>query len=332
MQMQMHKIRRLEKIIMNDNFIRDGVNLDKIKNHIFDILRDIQLEVHNVYIVGSITNRTIVFHIKSNNCLVVSLNRSISEIKSDIGFWFLLKNKEYNVSDHTSIITLTDDEIYMLKAPNIKLVVLYHEINFPFPRFALGVADIASSLRDFAIGSVNISDMQIGKTLDDVKSEIETERPDIIGFSVTFGQTDLLEYLLNTIYKNDDYHPLIVIGGSLAYFNRDYLLKKDCNIIICNSYGEKTMRDIVNYWLNGIDKRQIQGISFLRENNEVVDTPTPSTLKDWAIYGMPELDVLPDILKSKGVITLETSRGCMNACSFCPRKSKAFGKILSLII
>lgn len=329
--MNIHKLKLLENIIMNDTIAQDSVNLDKVEQRIYDILNNIEFKVDTIDIVGSITNRTIIMNTDSDNFIVFSLKHPISYIKEEVGFWFLSNRDMDNLTDHLTIVKLTKDEIYLLKHPKIKLVVLYHEKNFPFPRFALGVADIASSLRDLALGKVNICDMQIGKTLDDVKFEIETEKPDIIGFSVTFGQNDLLVQLLDLIYNINGYNPLIVVGGSLAYLNRGYLLKKDSNIIICNSYGEKTMQDIVNFWLNKKDKKQIQGISFQNEDNKVVDTYVPSETGNWDLYGLPELDVLPAILDKKGVITLEGSRGCMNACSFCPRKSKGVWRSIPLI-
>lgn len=95
----------------------------------------------------------------------------------------------------------------------------------------------------------------------------------------------------------------------------------DSSIIVCNSYGEKTLREIVDYWLSRKQKKDVQGISFLN-NNHVIDSPVKSTSDVWSLYGLPELDLLPSILEKKGVMTLESSRGCMNACSFCPRKSK----------
>ena len=324
--MQIHKIKLLENIIMNDNFIRYSVNINKVEQCTFDILRKIEFKICNIFIVGSIINRTIILHVDSNIFIIISLNCPISELKINVGFWFLKNNEIEKVSNYVSIITLTEDEISLLKCPRIKLVVLYHEKNFPFPRFALGVADIASSLRDFAIGKVDICDMQIGKTLHDVEAEIRTEKPDIIGFSITFGQNDLLEQLLDSIYSINDYKPLVVIGGSLAYLNREHLLRKDYNIIICNSYGEKTMREIVSYWLSKENMPQTQGISFWGNDNNIIETPLLATKKDWNVYGLPELDILPEILNKKGVSTLETSRGCMNACSFCPRKSKGLWK------
>jgi len=49
--------------------------------------------------------------------------------------------------------------------------------------------------------------------------------------------------------------------------------------------------------------------------------------KDETNEPVPALDLLEGILKSKGVMQLETSRGCPNSCSFCPRchKGKWFG-------
>lgn len=77
-------------------------------------------------------------------------------VKNEVGFWFLLDRKVNELSEYVRVVHPTKEEIYLLKYPSIKLVVLDHEENFPLPRFALGVADITSSLRDFAIYKVDI--------------------------------------------------------------------------------------------------------------------------------------------------------------------------------
>jgi hypothetical protein len=67
-----------------------------------------------------------------------------------------------------------------LTYPHTHLISLYLKENFPLPRFALGIADIASRIRQNHIGRVTMSDMQFGLSKDDIVREILQDKPNLI--------------------------------------------------------------------------------------------------------------------------------------------------------
>ena len=64
-------------------------------------------------------------------------------------------------------------------------------------------------------GQVQLMDMQLGVTLDDITATVSAQRPDILGVSVTFGQHDLLTRLLDTLADLTG-RPLVLADGSLT--------------------------------------------------------------------------------------------------------------------
>lgn len=314
--MRIEEVKKLENLIIKNDILKYSVDIYEVKKEIGNLLKSNKLHINKFFVVGRIANRLVLLEIKSNVYLAIAINNPLTKIKSKL--WCLNKEIENFDLEYTTMVSLNEKEIQRLLKPITRLIVLYHEENFPYPRFALGVSDICGSVRDAAMGEIRLTDMQTGESVDDVIKIIEREKPDILGFSVTFGQQDILEEFYERVGKIEEYNPLIVLGGSLPYLNKDMLLKKYKDIIICKGYGERTVKDIIKYWYGEIQKEEIAGISYMKED-AILNTEMKN---EWEDYGYPELDLLPAILKRKGVMTLECSRGCMNACTFCPRKSK----------
>jgi len=236
--------------------------------------------------------------------------------------------------------------------PIIKLLALCHSENFPLPRFALGISDIAGALRSGYFGQVSLMDMQLGDTINAMVKACTDEVIDIIGISSTFGQQDLLEDLLKELTSSCP-NALIVAGGSLATLNGRAILQKHPCIIVAKSEGETTMCDVVEYWrgirtitsINDIEFYLLNdfynkmasltpySVPYYRHNHmkhgdkqAMIQSISTRRTSKRNIYRdsvqLPELDLLSKTLDCHGVMQLESSRGCTFACSFCPREHK----------
>ncbi|EIU6784208.1 radical SAM protein [Vibrio parahaemolyticus] len=202
---------------------------------------------------------------------------------------------------------------------NVTLLIgLYHKTNFPQPRLALGISCMARAIRSEALGKAVLKDMQLGESLDDIIQYIRLEKPNIVGISVTFGQYDLLEKLLDSVYSLNDEISFIV-GGSLSSLNTNALLSKYPKLTIGYSSGESTITNFIKFQHGDIDISQVPGISYI-ESGEIKKNGKVSNRNVDEV--LPELDLLDETLKLKGVMQLESSRGCSYACSFCPREHK----------
>jgi Radical SAM superfamily len=219
-----------------------------------------------------------------------------------------------------SAIRLSRDAEFRLTRPAVHLVSLYHEENFPLPRFPLGISDLARAIRSAMTGQVRLSDMQLGTSLDQIVADLEAEPPDILGLSATFGQHDLLEELLGRIeaFLGPD-GPLLVMGGSLTALNADLILKRYPRAIVARGAGEPTMIDVVEHWHGDREVPQIRNIRYSGPSDVLLTQKVGNREYDDII---PELDLLDSTLAHHGVMQLESSRGCTHACSFCPREHK----------
>ncbi|OBF66249.1 radical SAM protein [Mycobacterium sp. 852002-51759_SCH5129042] len=211
--------------------------------------------------------------------------------------------------------------------PVVVLAALYHPEHFPLPRFPLAISDLARAARATLTGHTTLMDMQLGASLDDIIATIRTTSPDVLGISATFGQHDLLENLLTAVEAMPD-RPLVVAGGSLTARNEHLLLQRWPWLLIARGAGEPTMADILAFWHCDIGFDQIRGLGSIGaargdgtlsigryRRSATVPNRTRTDI-------FPELDLLAATFGHHGVAQLETSRGCTNFCSFCPRGHK----------
>jgi radical SAM superfamily enzyme YgiQ (UPF0313 family) len=271
-------------------------------------------DVERVLITGGIGGRIAVLIGKEGDQVVLSMNGSSIDT--------LPNHEKLSPSDagaSVSPISMAPEQVEMISRPTIKLVALYHQENFPRPRFALNIAHLANALRKKMVGKVSLFDMQLGESSDQIVRALERQKPDIVGISATFGQQDLLEEIIGGIGAIDGYDPLIIVGGSLVALNREHILRAFPKVIVAEGHGETTMQDVAELWHDMRSLKDVNNISYV-ENDEIVTTT--KRVKDSIADTIPELDLLDRTLDYRGVMQLEASRGCTHACSFCPRHHK----------
>lgn len=221
---------------------------------------------------------------------------------------------------------LTESAIYRLTRPDVHLMALYHPEFFPLPRFPLGISDVARAARTTLMGKVTLSDMQLGVTVEELLQQLTTGAPDIVGISATFGQHDLMLQLLDTAFALPA-APMVVAGGSLTARNERLLLERYPDLLVARGGGEATIEALLAHWHGDIPREEIPGIGYTgaaRGGGMAIGrrrTAKP-VARDTSSDILPELDLLPATFERHGVAQLETSRGCTNTCSFCPRGHK----------
>jgi hypothetical protein len=231
-----------------------------------------------------------------------------------------------NPGSWLSLATVDSHAAHRLSRPAVLLAALYHPEYFPLPRFALAISDVARAARSTLLGTVRLADMQLGLTLEDLAHQVRTESPDILGISATFGQHDLMISLLDAAYRRLR-PPLIVVGGSLTARNESLLLERYPRLLVVRGGGEATIEGLLAHWHGDIDLDHVPGLGFNgapRGGGLAITrrrTARPLT-RDATADIFPELDLLPATFERHGVAQLETSRGCTNFCSFCPRGHK----------
>jgi hypothetical protein len=225
-----------------------------------------------------------------------------------------------------SLAILDEQAVYRLSRPGVLLAALYHPEYFPLPRFPLGISDVARAARSTLMGTVCLADMQLGVTLADLIRLVRIGSTDILGISATFGQHDLMTGLLDAACALPR-PPLIVAGGSLTARNEGLLLDRYPRLLIARGGGEATIEGLLAHWHGDIALDQVPGLGFNgvpRGGGLAITwrrTARP-VARDATADIFPELDLLPATFEHHGVAQMETSRGCTNFCSFCPRSHK----------
>jgi hypothetical protein len=225
-----------------------------------------------------------------------------------------------------SLAEITPEGRNRLLRPRLLLASLYHPENFPLPRFPLAISDLARAARATLLGHVELMDMQLGVSLEDILARVGTGEIDIVGVSATFGQHDLMIRLLDETTSADT-PPMVVAGGSLTVRNERILLERYPSLIIGRGAGEPTIADVLAHWHDDMAVHHIRGAGYAgaaRGEGTVSIGPrrTATIANRLQTDVWPELDLLERTFVHNGVAQLESSRGCTNYCSFCPRGHK----------
>ncbi|HKH46184.1 MAG TPA: radical SAM protein [Thermoanaerobaculia bacterium] len=264
--------------------------------------------LHQAVVVGALENRLLLLETVRRGWIFAHLGaRPLQEIAwpEPIARGLFVERPE----DPVSIGEVTPEALFRLTRPRVLLVALCHPEVFPLPRFPLGISDLARAIRLRFQGQVALADMQLGWTIPDLVRRVEADRPDVIGISATFGQYDLLECLADQVAEHAS-RALLVFGGSLCALNAARLLGRYPDALVAHGAGEVTMQDVVESWHGDRKLADVRGIHAKGPQNGL----SPNVL--------PELDLLEETLDNRGVMQLESSRGCTHACSFCPRGHK----------
>ncbi|MDH6579496.1 radical SAM protein [Kitasatospora sp. MAP5-34] len=289
------------------------------------------LELHHgaqtgrIRITGTLDRRLVLIERQDRRWVVADL----SGRPHDTRHWPAWLAGHIDINTPASWLSLADVDdyaAYRFSRPRTLLAALYHPEHFPLPRFPLGISDVARAARSTLTGGVELCDMQLGVTLADLVEQVTTDPPDILGISATFGQHDLMTELLDAAYGPTT-PPLIVAGGSLTARNEALLLETYPDLLIARGAGESTIKDVLAHWHGDIRREEIHGIGYngasrgagtMAIGRRRTAKPVSSSQDDILF----ELDLLPDTLELGGVGQCESSRGCTNFCSFCPRGHK----------
>jgi radical SAM superfamily enzyme YgiQ (UPF0313 family) len=276
------------------------------------------LGLDKIIVAGPLDDRLIL--VQANTERWIALNFERDKKGSPKKLLGLQKSISKSVSESPiSFINLNKEVFQRLVKPTVYLVALHRKDIFPLPRFALGISVLASTLRRSYSGQVVMDDMQLVRSVDEVVESIRSCNPELVGISVTFSQHNLLNDLLTALQLEKESSPQVVIGGSLPVFIMEELFERWPTILICIGPGEQTITDIVSWWRGDMRKEDVAGMACfdgtnIRRNSKVMNNSF--------VNFTPELDLLEATLNCNGVFTLEASRGCTNACTFCPRTHK----------
>ena len=152
---------------------------------------------------------------------------------------------------------------------------------------------------------------------------------DIILISTKISSFDLLKEIVH--FFNDK---IIIIGGIQSILAPHQLAKVFPNVIINTGEAETNLSSLITYSTNcssilGLKKelivQRLPNICFLSDDGSIYESPR----KVFDLRNCPPIkhNSLESVMKSNGLVRMETSRGCpWNKCSFCVMPWKFCGE------
>ena len=278
------------------------INIEKLLNK-----RGIKT-VESVFCTGELTNIYVyvqigtILYIYNENC--------------DYENAYLLKNNGYaNVEFYDKIAIIDNFDLNLCNIVKVSLINMCVIENFPIPRLNLSTGAIAAYIRRYQKARVKIIDMQLRIKIDEIIDILEEDKPNIIGISISFGQKYLSDDLINRILLNDKLiYSKVVVGNVIpSLYNK--------RIIVSYKEGEESFLDLIDYISEKKYINEVRGIAYIDDNGDYKINKIG--LLNIENLPFPALDTIEGVLKYKGALTLELSRGCnYSKCTFCPRAHK----------
>ncbi|MDD5681008.1 MAG: radical SAM protein [Candidatus Omnitrophica bacterium] len=214
----------------------------------------------------------------------------------------------------------------MLLIPPTDLKKSYGELKkFSNPQPSIGIAYIASALRDNGYYVKVIDAYVCGYALEEILGFIEEFGPDVIGISVLTSSADVVYEIANKVRAL--YPKIKIVMGNLhASLFSDEILSSNYADFIVHKEGELTMLELLRTLESKGDLESVKGISFRRNNNVVNNPPRPHIdnldslpFPAWDLLPMDRYATDPRTQVKKGFVELQilATRGCPNQCTFC---------------
>jgi anaerobic magnesium-protoporphyrin IX monomethyl ester cyclase len=163
-------------------------------------------------------------------------------------------------------------------------------------------------------GTLLIREFTVHEPKAQVMASLLADEPDVVAFSVyLWNRRETLELADALAVAKPDLR--IVLGGPEVSFDGPDLLRKHSGIsAVIRGEGEIPLRGLLASWVRGHDPVGVPRLYWQGESGiqEGPDGPL-----------LPDLDAIPSPFRlglvdlSRGLVYLETSRGCPYSCSFC---------------
>ena len=189
------------------------------------------------------------------------------------------------------------------------------------------------------ITTVSDEAIRIGLSSEDIKAEIRSYKPDLVGVSCQFSRNHSIYHHMFDIIKEVDRNIVTVGGGAhVTVMPEDVLGNDNCDFIITGE-GEEALKDFISSY-NDPDKTirtaEIQGVGWKEPDGTIVHLPRrayETELDDipFPAYHLMDLELYFGLELSHGLrhktrfTPVISSRGCPAKCTFCSAE-KVWGK------
>ncbi len=225
---------------------------------------------------------------------------------------------------------------HMHKAP---LTAIAADLRKKMPEIDVRIIDMQTISVDeykygeFDFDGITLEKYRLGCPFEKVIGNLKED--DLIGISANFTHSRLIYADFIQFAKKINKNAVIVLGGTDATQDPDYYLQKGADIVV-KGESELTFHYLVKALQDKSDLKDIANISFIEKSNiihnennflrkpdsyEMNSLPLPAfDMVDHASYTDTGEGRTPFEIPGS-FISIETSRGCAHACSFCATPS-----------
>ncbi|MDI9577037.1 MAG: radical SAM protein [Thermoproteota archaeon] len=210
-------------------------------------------------------------------------------------------------------------------AGNLPLGLMYIAAVLRKAGYEVEILDAFMTEKDFCDNGETVN---VGLSFEEIKQEVETRKPDIVGLAGPF--TSQIENTIKTsnIIKEVNPDIITVVGGPHVTLIPKEFLEENPNFdVVVTGEGEYAMLEIAQYIEGKKQLEEIQGIAY-RKNGKIILNPRRPFIKDLDELPYPAYDLvnMEKYLNSKKIgyrsfqnraISMVTSRGCPFNCCFC---------------
>lgn len=191
-----------------------------------------------------------------------------------------------------------------------------HEVYPP-----LGLAYIAGTLMENGIDVSLVEARTKDLSCDDVIQEIEKAGPQFVGITAITARINSALYLARRVKKiSPDIK--VILGGPHIHFEHKTVINDDSVDFCVRGEGEITCLNLINCVTKGGDLNSINGITFKRGNDTVVNPDRPF-VKDLDAFAFPARNLLHNPAyrglwtEGQAFSPVLSTRGCPYRCVFC---------------
>lgn len=146
----------------------------------------------------------------------------------------------------------------------------------------------------------------------EIDEKIQGFKPDIIGITMLTGTYKSAERVAE-ITKKINKNIIVVVGGPHPTVLPDETIKNPFFDYVVRKEGEYTFLELVN----GVDRTKIQGLTYINEDNEIVNNPDRKFISDLDTLPLPSRDLFINDTRYIDYSYIMTGRGCPYECTFC---------------
>lgn len=183
-----------------------------------------------------------------------------------------------------------------------------------------GIAQLAAVLLQNN-AQVRVFDMRLGYTFDDLTKEIDSYKPDLVGFTLIATRIKMCYAMIDRI--KELYPQIYTVAGGTHVASFKQKVFRDCQGLdfAVKREGEATFVELLQILVKK-EKRyfDIKGLMFIDQEGNFIETPDMDMLEDLDALPYPAYELFD--LKNyyawqRGVVPIVTSRGCPFRCVFC---------------